>query len=296
MRIAVPVLFLACVLISFAWILYVLTALTRLIFEPASRAFDRWLRQVGIDRYLQLVALPLVAAMVGGLVGAAIQEFVETPPWDPRADRSPAWILFLIALPLAVLPLVLHLLSLRPKLWPIPVRLQRLQDGDARDDDVDAVLRAIDDQDLRLRRKEQRLGGVFVSLVLGTLGVYAAFTGVWVAHYQSKPGLVFLAFLGVSVLAAVVARLIVVPAEARAARADLTSLRGEAATLQSAASSPMPPSPSPVPPSPQQTPGAVPPPVQFPQTSHARAIALMAASALVGALLANLGSDRARRR
>jgi hypothetical protein len=80
------------------------------------RVFDRHLRKLQAEQYVQLVALPLCAAIVGGLIGTAIPIFINHPPWKHDSRVNVGYTLIAIALVVGVAaPLAIRALCAAPK-------------------------------------------------------------------------------------------------------------------------------------------------------------------------------------
>lgn len=204
-------------------------AVLLVVIVKGERLLDQQLRKLRGDEYEQLVALPLSAAIVGGLIATAIPVFVAYPPWSHDSSKANvAYILVALALVVAVVaPLGIRALSADPKNLIIGVRIDRLKDGDWAHDSKADVLQTIDKQKGEITNKVHRGGNWF--LVLLVVAVASDITwpildhvidGVW-------PGAIAVIVLAAGILCGLGARYWVWPISWRSMLNNLDAYRAE---------------------------------------------------------------------
>lgn len=109
--------------------------------------FDRLLRKMPPEQYLQLVALPLCGAIAGGFISTAFSIFLDHPLWkaDGRTYIGYALVLFGLVV-ITAGPLAVHALNANPKNLTIAKRIDQLTCGDWTRDSKADLIETIDKQ------------------------------------------------------------------------------------------------------------------------------------------------------
>jgi hypothetical protein len=208
-------------------------AVLLVVVTKGERVLDQQLRKLRGDEYEQLVALPLSAAIVGGLIATAIPVFVAYPPWSHDSSKTNvAYILVALALVVAVVaPLSIHALSADPKNLIIGLRIDRLKDGDWTHDSKADVLQTIDKQKSEIENKAHRGGNWFLLLLVVAVAsdigwpiLDHVIDGVW-------PSAIAVLVLAAGVLCGLGARYWVRPISWRYMLTNLDAYRAEADRL-----------------------------------------------------------------
>src|ERR1700728_2528901 len=101
------------------------------LLEMGERTFDRRIRKVSAEQYMQLVALPLCYAITGGLIATGITIIVDYPPWKHDSRIEPGYALLAIGIIIATAgPLAINTISRNPKGLVVALRIDRLRGGD----------------------------------------------------------------------------------------------------------------------------------------------------------------------
>jgi hypothetical protein len=244
----------------------------------SGRVLDRRLRNLQAEQYVQLVSLPLIGALVGGLISTAFSIFVAHPPWHPDSRTSVGYILIMIALILAVAgPLGIHAVLANPKNFLIGARIDRLKAGDWTRDSKTDVIETIDKDRAEITKKLSSKGIWFLlGLVLAIV-----FDVCWLVlddvMYGVSPGVFETILMAAAIAGGLFAWYWVRPRSLRSARAELDSYRAEAVELAPPAFR--------APPSSAST-------VRHHSRHHDVGVAV--GGLLVGAILARLGTVRSR--
>lgn len=220
------------VVTTFAMIAFVLIVALRAMFEKGARILDRHLWKIRTEQYVQLVALPLVAAIVGGVISTAIPIFVDYPPWKHSSKINVGYILITIALVIGIIgPLAISELHANPENLILVERINRLKDGDWERDNKDKVIRTIDEAQAAIDKKLTKKDRWF--LVLLAIVVASDIGWIILDHAVDKVwpnGFEILVMAGV-ILFGVIAAFWIRPKSLRSAKADLKFYRDKADKL-----------------------------------------------------------------
>jgi len=231
------VFFILFVLATSAMVTFVVIVVLQAAFAKGERVLDRHLRKLPAEQYVQLVALPLCAAIVGGLVSTAIPIFLDYPPWKHDSRVNVGYILIAIALLFGVAaPLAIRALYADPKNLLIGQRLDRLRNGDWTLDNKDRIIQTIDENRDVIRKKQNNKGHWFLALL--ALVIVSDIGWIVLNHVIDRvwPGGIEIFIMAAVVICGLVARYLVWRISLRSALTDLDDYRAETDQLSPPAS------------------------------------------------------------
>lgn len=171
-----------------AMAIFLPTVLLQMLAAKGMHALDRHLRWLRAEQYLQVVALPLIASIVGGLIGSAIPIWVQDPPWKNDTMTNTGYLLLGIALVVALLgPLALFRLHANPQNLQIGLRIDRLKDGDFAGDSKADVLKTVDNERAAVKTKLASGGRRILVLMAAVVAADAGWIILDHAETRSSP-------------------------------------------------------------------------------------------------------------
>lgn len=260
----------ATTMLAFAFILVAQAAAS-----TALRAADRYFRKLQAERYEQLVVLPLIGAIVGGLIATAIPIIISHPPWKHDSMTNVAYILFTTALIVGVAgPLVMHTLYENPQNLLIGERIDRLKNGDLTGDTKAIVIDTIDECRFAITKQKNSKGIWFLVLLVLVAASGVCWSVLFFVKDEVLSGVIVMVVTAAAILCGFGARYRLWRKSLRSTLTYLDDLKAEADQLSPPAST--------APPSREST------------VNHHRDLWVGVGGLLVGAILARLGSVRSR--
>jgi len=215
-----------------AMLTFLAMAVLQAAVAKGGRVLDRRLRKLQAEQYVQLVSLPLCAAIVGGLVSTAISIFVDYPPWKHDSRANVVYILIAIALFVGTAgPLAIRALYADPKNLLIGQRIDRLKDGDWAHDSKAEVINTIDKNRAVIKEKLNSKGIWFVALLMLVIASDAGWLVLDYVEDGVSPGVITTLVMAAAILSGLVARYWMWPMYLRSTLKDLDSYRAEADAL-----------------------------------------------------------------
>jgi hypothetical protein len=204
--------------------------LMQLVETTFDRFYQRYIRKLRAEQYMQFVLLPLYGAVVGGLLGTGITVLVDPPPGNHVSSALLGSFLLAAAIGVGVIvPLRTNITYENRTNMLIGLRIDQLKNGDwARDSKAD-VLKTIEQDKAVITKNLNDLNPLFLVL----LAFLTASDVDWLIFHHDMRALA----TGVEtiviaiVVSAIVAQYWVWPKALRGALAELNSYRAEADKL-----------------------------------------------------------------
>jgi hypothetical protein len=220
------------VLVNSGLLFVVFAYVTDALLGIGVRAFDRRIRKVSADQYLQLVALPLCYAITGGLLATGISIIVDHPPWKHDSRIDPGYVLLAIGIIIATVgPLAINASYRNPKDQIVALRIDRLSGGDGAGDTAAEIIATIDKSRAAIATK---LNSKRVWLLVFLLVALTSDTGWLFLDYKSdrvSPGVLQTLVMVALILCALAAGYWLRPVSLRSELRELNAYRTEAARL-----------------------------------------------------------------
>lgn len=220
------------VAVNSALLFVVFADITVSLLEIGARTFDRSIRKVGAEQYMQLVALPLCYAITGGLLAAGISIVVDYPPWKHDSRIEPGYVLLAIGIIIATAgPLMINAINQNPKGLILGLRIDRLRGGDWTNDSTAEIITTIDKSRVAIT---QRLHSKGLWLLILLLVALASDAGWLVLDYKvdgASPGAIETLVMVALILCALAARYWLRPISLRSVLRELDAYRTEATRL-----------------------------------------------------------------
>jgi hypothetical protein len=236
--------------------------------------FDRLLRKIPTEQYLQLVVLPLCGAIAGGLISTALPIFLDHPWWKPDSRTYIGYALIIIGLIVIVAgPLTVHILYANPKNLTIALRIERLKNGDWTGDSQADIIKTINDERIAITEKRDASNLWFLaSIVLMFVSGAVWLVFVYIA-FGIRSGVIMTLLIVALILFGIWARYRLRPKSLQSALADLDSYETETNKLSPPALT-APPSRA----------------TAVPRRYNQRDLTMAVGGLLIGAILARLGA------